>query len=53
MEMKMMDVKVQIEIVAIVGIISAVALLKGQAELATAGVGGLIGFLGANQLKTA
>lgn len=43
-----MDKTVQIEIIAIVGVLSAIALYMGQTELATAGIGGLIGFLSNN-----
>lgn len=46
-----MDKTVQIEIIAIVGILSGIALINGQTELATAGIGGLIGFL-SNQAIT-
>lgn len=45
-----MDKMVQIEIIAIVGILAGVALYVGQNEIATAGVGGLIGFLSHNAI---
>lgn len=41
-----MDKTVQIEIIAFVGAISAIALYMGRTEIAVAGLGGLIGFLG-------
>jgi len=48
-----MDIKVQIEVIAIVGILSGLAMYMGLSEMATAGLGGLVGFLSANQLKEA
>ncbi len=51
--MIIMDKTVQIEIIAIVGILSGVALYLGQNEIATAGVGGLIGFLANDKLVKA
>ena len=47
-----MDKTVQMEIIGIVGILSAIALWQGQTELATAGVGGLIGFLSNNLIQS-
>lgn len=50
---EIMDIKVQIEVIAIVGILSGLAMYMGLSEMATAGLGGLVGFLSANQLKEA
>lgn len=46
-----MDKTVQIEIIMIVGILSGIALFKGQYEIASLGIGGLIGFISNNQLQ--
>lgn len=46
-----MDKLVQMEIIAVVAILSGIALYMGQNEIATAGVGGLIGFLSNNLIK--
>lgn len=48
-----MDVKVQIAVIVSVAILSGMAIYGGQTEMATAGLGGLVGFLSANQLKEA
>ena len=41
-----MDKTVQIEIVAVVGVLSGIALIVGNPNLAGIGVAGLLGFLG-------
>lgn len=46
-----MDKSVQIEIIAVIAILSGIALYIGQNEIATAGVGGLIGFLSNNIIE--
>ena len=40
-----MDIKVQIEVVAIVGVLAAIALFKGNVSIADVVAGGLLGFL--------
>lgn len=47
-----MDRTVQMECILIVGIIAGVALYMGQNEIASACVGGLVGFLSAERLIT-
>ncbi len=42
----MMDTNIQMEIIAVVGILSGLALYFGQYDLAQTGIAGLIGFLG-------
>jgi hypothetical protein len=42
----MMETTIQMEIIAVVGILSGVALYMGQFDLAQTGIAGLIGFLG-------
>jgi hypothetical protein len=42
----MIESAIQMEIIAIVGILSGVALYMGQFDLAQTGIAGLIGFLG-------
>lgn len=46
-----MDKTVQMEVIAIVGVLSAMALYVGQTEMASLGIGGLVGFLSAEQLR--
>lgn len=46
-----MDKTVQIAIIAAVAVLSGMALYSGQNEIATAGVGGLIGFLSNNIIE--
>lgn len=46
-----MDRYILVEVIAFVGGLSALALYLGYIELATAGVGGLIGFLGNQMLS--
>lgn len=45
-----MDKQIIMEVVAVVGILTGVALYMGQTELASAGVGGLVGFLSAERV---
>jgi len=42
----------ELAIIIIVGILSGLALYMGQNEMATAGIGGLIGYLSKNVLIT-
>ena len=46
-----MDKLVQMEIIAVVAILSGIALYMGQTEMASTGIGGLIGFLSNNLIK--
>lgn len=49
----MMENTIQMEIIAIVGILSGVALYMGQYDLAQTGIAGLIGFLGGQAIVQA
>ena len=46
-----MNKTVQMEVIAIVGVLSAIALFMGHTEMASLGIGGLVGFLSAEQLR--
>ena len=46
----MIDTKVEMEIIAFVGITAVIAIWLGQTEIVTAAIGGLVGYLGANKL---
>jgi hypothetical protein len=47
-----MEQTVQIAIVVIVGILSGVALYTGNTEMASLGMGGLVGFLSQKAIST-
>lgn len=48
-----MDTKVQIVVIGAVAVLSGLAIYSGQTEMAATGLGGLVGFLSANQIKEA